>query len=597
MAYALQLHRDLDYDPLGGENGERKKLSFIDREIRRRTMWACFLMDRFNSSGTERPLFVNEQFIQVQLPVREQLYIDEIPASTEALDGGVSTSNSEQLLDAKANMGVMAYLIRLVAIWGELIKYLNLGGIERETIPTWDPKSTFNCIKDRLRKFKETLPESLVHNEENLKSHAIEGSANQLLYMHILYYQSVLFLNRFARPSSSANGDNIRKLGRTSHLTESGAHTPNDIPQEFLAKAARNALEAAEQMSIVISASEDYNVVAPFVGYSAFFSSTIHIRGVFSKNPQLEAQSKKYLACNVKYLTKMKKYWGMFHYIAENLKDLYRQHADAVLRGSSAGNGKVPQEQIFQYGDWFDRYPHGVSNTDYEDPATKAKREPGTDAVLGQKSDLQSVEEFFASLSPPSRAEHQRKMAKKKKQNISTKDDAPPSIDATARLQPQPSPSQQTALQHPPQDLHQMHLQPDVVENFDPAYYASNPANASFPAPFSQIPGQPQPQSHAENIGLMSHAATANPLLPLDLSTFAGSSAPDLWNLDLGGMPNTGGMGSGFFPDQSMAWFMPFNMEPPTLGDDGVFVGDGWGFGGPQIGTGDVLDEGGGMGS
>ncbi|KAF2502888.1 hypothetical protein BU16DRAFT_449455, partial [Lophium mytilinum] len=423
MAYALQLHRDLDYDPLGGENGERKKLSFIDREIRRRTMWSCFLMDRFNSSGTERPLFVNEQFIQVQLPVKEQLYIDEIAGSTEDLDGGASTSNSEQLTDTTANMGVMAYLIRLVSIWGELIKYLNLGGLERETVPTWDPESTFNCIKGRLQKFKETLPETLHHNEENLKSHAIEGSANQLLYLHILYYQSVLFLNRFARPST-ASGDSIPKLRRTSRLADSGAHTPNEVPQEFLAEAARNALEAAEQVSIVISASMDHNVVAPFVGYSAFFSSTIHIRGVFSKNPQLEEQSKKYLASNVKYLTKMKKYWGMFHYIAENLKDLYRQHADAALRGPAAGNSKG-QEQIFQYGDWFDRYPHGVSNTDYEDPATKVKREPGTDAVLGQKSDLQSVEEFFASLSPPSRAEHQRKMAKKKKQAKPKTDDLP----------------------------------------------------------------------------------------------------------------------------------------------------------------------------
>src|SRR6202012_4563303 len=58
MAYALQLHKDLDYDPNGGESGEKKKFSFIDQEIRRRTMWSCFLMDRFNSSGTDRPLFV-----------------------------------------------------------------------------------------------------------------------------------------------------------------------------------------------------------------------------------------------------------------------------------------------------------------------------------------------------------------------------------------------------------------------------------------------------------------------------------------------------------------------------------------------------------
>ncbi|KAK1031072.1 hypothetical protein LTR74_018977, partial [Friedmanniomyces endolithicus] len=70
---------------------------------------------------------------------------------------------------------------------------------------------------------------------------------------------------------------------------------------------------------------------------------------------------------------------------------------------------------IFQYGDWFDRYPHGVSGTDYEEPSSEVKKEPGADAVLGQKSDLQTVEDFFSKLSPPSRAAHvqQQQQAKK----------------------------------------------------------------------------------------------------------------------------------------------------------------------------------------
>lgn len=41
------------------------------------------------------------------------------------------------------------------------------------------------------------------------------------------------------------------------------------------------------------------------------------------------------------------------------------------------------------------------------------------------------------------------------------------------------------------------------------------------------------------------------------------------------------GMAGGFM-DPSNAWFLPFNMEPPTLGDDGgVFGGDAFNFGLP----------------
>lgn len=36
--------------------------------------------------------------------------------------------------------------------------------------------------------------------------------------------------------------------------------------------------------------------------------------------------------------------------------------------------------------------------------------------------------------------------------------------------------------------------------------------------------------------------------------------------------------GNGFF-DPGNAWFLPFNVEPPTMGDDGFGQGDAWNFG------------------
>ncbi|OCL09380.1 hypothetical protein AOQ84DRAFT_431321 [Glonium stellatum] len=572
MAYALQLHKDLDYDPTGGDKGERKKLSFIDREIRRRTMWSCFLMDRFNSSGTDRPLFVNEQFIQAQLPIKEHFFINEIPGPTEDLEGGVPnpvSPDTGQLSNPKDNMGVAAYLIRLVTIWGRLIKFMNLGGKEREVYPMWSPQSTFHDIKSRTHQFKESLPPSLHYSDENLQSHAIGKTANQFLYLHILYQQILLFMNRFALPSTA------------------GSRPPKDMPHEFLTEAARAALDAANQISILTNESMDYNVVAPFAGYSAFFSSTVHVHGVFSKNSKLETQSKKYLAYNVKYLSKMKKYWGMFHYIAENLKELYRQHADAVLRGASATNPKGGQASIFQYGDWFDRYPHGVSNTDYEDPAADLKKEPGTDAVLGQKSDLQSVEEFFASLSPPSRAEHQRKIAKKNKHaKSSSKHDLLPANASSDAISFQQGQAAQMRLQQHPHNHQTNHIpiSHEAIDTspFDTAYFNGGnqqlpiPPRSSFPPNFNT--GQP-------DLSLLSTSPSS--LVPqLDFSGFSDLSAnPNngFWNLDL----TNGSFSNGFFTDPSTAWFLPFNMEPPTLGDDGgIFSGDGYNFGLGGIGGG-----------
>lgn len=44
MAYALQLHKDLGHDTSSRASANNTELSFTDREIRRRTMWACFMV-------------------------------------------------------------------------------------------------------------------------------------------------------------------------------------------------------------------------------------------------------------------------------------------------------------------------------------------------------------------------------------------------------------------------------------------------------------------------------------------------------------------------------------------------------------------------
>ncbi|KAI4654739.1 uncharacterized protein J4E78_006916 [Alternaria triticimaculans] len=597
MAYALQLHKENEYDPLVNEP-DRKPLSATDREIRRRTMWSCFLMDRFNSSGTDRPLFVHEQYIEVQLPVKEHLYVHEIHAPTENLEGDVPNPvppDSGQLANPRDNMGVSAYTIRLVCIWGKLIKYMNLGGKEREAEPMWSADSTYNAIKKEAKEFKAALPEMLVYNPENLKSHAIGKTANSFLYLHILWQQIMLFMHRFALPSTA------------------GSRPPKDMPHDFLTESARSALDAANQISMLINEAMDHNVVAPFAGYSAFFSSTVHVHGVFSKNPKLEAQSKKYLAYNVKYLTKMKKYWGMFHYIAENLKELYRQHADAQLKGPNA-SGEKKKGSIFQYGDWFDRYPHGVSKTDYEDAAESNPNEPGTDAVLGHKSDLQSVEEFFASLSPPSKTDQQRKQARKNKSKSISKpaDLASANLQDLPRLQRHNSQSQQNhaARLQAQQQMNINMASQDAIDaaiaaGYDPAalFAQQQQQHASpqqFLADFAGSHHAHQQHPHHPSLPLintsptMIHPSHAHQMDPTNLSPF-----PDLatdfnnsfWNLEAMGLGNNANNNNFFDPMSS--YFVPFNVEPPpqhSLGDDGVFSGQGAEAYGFALGAGTPVD-------
>lgn len=381
MAFALSLHKDLDHDPLKPNT----PLSFVDREIRRRTMWACFIMDRFNSSGIDRPHFIKEEALQIPLPVKEKNFMMDMPAPTENLHGKVPDAAAAEergdVLNPRENMGVAAYIIKAISIFGRVVTYLNQGGKDTDASAMWEPDSVYTQLVKQAEDMITSLPEDLVFNEDNLHLHDTESMANQFVFLHVAMQHNVLFLNRFA--TSSAN------------------NTPEIPPTSFITKAGRKAFGAANRISELLKASEPYSVTAPFAGYCAFLSSTVHIFGIHTSHAGIQNTSKANLAINIAFLNKMKRHWGIYESIIEELREQYRKGADRRRKEPNDDSTSIPS--IFQYGDWFDRYPHGVSQSDFVDPALYKKRERGEDAVLEEKADLHTVEQFFSTLSPQSK--------------------------------------------------------------------------------------------------------------------------------------------------------------------------------------------------
>ncbi|KFY08734.1 hypothetical protein V491_08412, partial [Pseudogymnoascus sp. VKM F-3775] len=155
----------------------------------------------------------------------------------------------------------------------------------------------------------------------------------------------------------------------------------------------------------------------------------------FSKDEAVAALAKRNLATNVRYITKMKRGWGVFHWTSEQLKKHFKACAYAAKRGVTTGEANI----VSQYGDWFDRYPHGVSKGDFEE-AAKPSNESGEDAVLEPKVGLRTVEEFVHSIPPtPTTAPVQEgpKQNKRKKKPQQQQQPPPP---PTSQPQPQPQP-------------------------------------------------------------------------------------------------------------------------------------------------------------
>lgn len=96
QAMGLQYERDLDDEPMsrsraiGSEAGRlvfdsdgrgltsaRKSEEdiFIQQEIRRRTFWSCYIMDRYLSSGKYRPHMLHACDLRIQLPASERSFL------------------------------------------------------------------------------------------------------------------------------------------------------------------------------------------------------------------------------------------------------------------------------------------------------------------------------------------------------------------------------------------------------------------------------------------------------------------------------------------------------------------------------------------
>ncbi|EMT73959.1 hypothetical protein FOC4_g10000231 [Fusarium odoratissimum] len=597
MAFALQLHKDLEYDPLG-RNGTKTQLSFIDREIRRRIMWACFLMDRFNSSGTDRPIFIREDTMQIPLPVKEKYFQFDMPAPTEMLDGQVphpASLNGGQIADARENMGVAAFLIRVIALWGRIITYLSQGGKDLDLNPMWEDEPHYVKHLNDAVNLEASLPLSLKYSAENLKVHKTENTASQFLFMHICLQHNILFVSRAAMSARKQRG----------------------IHDDFFSEASERTFNAANRISELLREAEQSGcfVSAPFVGYCAFSSTTVHILGIISRNPSMKPTGEANLTTNVKYLHKMKKYWGMFHWMVENVRTQYRNALDA-MRAVANVQERATQSSFLQYGDWFDRHPHGLSDAESMDPATHKRQDSRADGVLEAKPELQSVEEYVSTLPTPQNVENKdtiRAAAPKRKQKAKKQTGMPAKPDQNLdSLQS----TDADAISQERKFSGVLGLQTTGAAGFNPLT-ASNPQNPAFSTTMS-------PMSPANVTAFAYHAHTSTFFPPellamnfgegsngnidpldrqlvyggysmdasaglgggqdmmsgLDWDTVASGAQPDgglqgrRSNVKAGMHGQSADMADGpelDGPEASSAWCMPFNMEPPDMGHDPGF--------------------------
>lgn len=394
MAYSLQLHQDRkDSDSIKATE-RPKDVDSTDAELRRRVMWSCFLMDRFISSGSDRPMCIQENSISIALPVPEFDFITGVHTS-ETMVAGKSQKSIKMGKRVDVPRGTTAHLIRLVSIWGQMITYFNLGQMKAEKVVMWKSTSQFMRLANTLHEFK--FSPDLLWNEDNLAIHRAAKIDNLFVFMHIVYQHLRLFCHRFALPGW-------------------GILISKEMPPSFLQESASIALDAANEVSSLVKEAMQSNVTAPFAGYATFYACNLLALVVqrllpSARSAQVVQLAEDNLQSNMQFLFRMTNWWGMFHFMMPELKKLVQVTKDSSAIHNSAAGQPSEQEHnveadkgakrgstsIFQYGDWFNKYGTRTKTMNLNHGETSSSGEQNDDhGILGANhKGLVGVEEYF----------------------------------------------------------------------------------------------------------------------------------------------------------------------------------------------------------
>lgn len=126
MAHALQVNVEHSPDILCADGNESAP-SALEKESRRRLMWACYILDAWTGSGIDQLTLLREADIKIQLPCNERNFRLRIPCVTETLGvGHVLQFLPPAIVPRRpaSNMGIMAYYIRIVTLWKRVVRFV-----------------------------------------------------------------------------------------------------------------------------------------------------------------------------------------------------------------------------------------------------------------------------------------------------------------------------------------------------------------------------------------------------------------------------------------------------------------------------------------
>ncbi|OTA70549.1 hypothetical protein K449DRAFT_342415 [Hypoxylon sp. EC38] len=327
MAMALELHREVDL---------QTRITTVEREMRRRLFWTCYLLDRFMACGSKRPCLISDRTILLRLPCWSP-GPSALPIEGDFFQNGSNLQHMQG--SGRKSQGSTGMLIDISRILGTTNRYLAAGGVKGDSHFPWHALSELSKIRqdldiwasgtDDVFSSVDTLfgqPDSTVLVLSKLVYHLI----------HCLVYRPFLPID-------------------LAELAGTGQHQSWQIEATNICFLHANAIAELVELGKQMASIE----WPAFVGYCISTAGTVHIHGAhYNRNGTGESMgvlssSSEFLSRELQQLSELSYTWASVLHQRDTLQHIYNAHAELV---KGLANNSMRYSPTFNLEDFFDRY-------------------------------------------------------------------------------------------------------------------------------------------------------------------------------------------------------------------------------------------------
>ncbi|KAL3467396.1 fungal-specific transcription factor domain-containing protein [Aspergillus heterothallicus] len=300
----------------------------IAQETKRRTFWACFILDRCLSSGKYRPRMIRVKELGIQLPSDNAFAFGErvrtsrlnepvarrpqsfgsqgvqIPSIRQSIGGfgdeklvhngsdgrpwspvsrrKDSAEEEIERWETGADESVLSRVIRITRVWGSIAKWSCAGGRRNEQLPPWHPDSRFYRLRSLLGEFRDGLSRNLQYSPRNTDTHIMyKNTLPPYTVMHVIYFLSVIILHRAYVPFLPVRCS--EPIGPLDEPVDKAG-----MPEGFWRDSARELFAAARHLMDLVVTCQERGVLVenPLVGFAIYNAAFV---GIYAAHfPQMD---------------------------------------------------------------------------------------------------------------------------------------------------------------------------------------------------------------------------------------------------------------------------------------------------------------------